>query len=98
MQRRFLLAFLATVLIPTSIRAHNGSVAIAVPLEGIVLDGDLSDWPEDMPQYPIAPEYGDRPQNAQDLQGTFRLGYNEQEKVLYIAVEVEDESTIIDTD
>ncbi len=24
--------------------AHNGAVAIAVPLEGIVVDGDLSDW------------------------------------------------------
>jgi hypothetical protein len=27
--------------------AHNGAVAIAVPVEGIVVDGDLSDWPED---------------------------------------------------
>ena len=24
--------------------AHNGAVAIAVPVEGIVVDGDLSDW------------------------------------------------------
>ncbi len=28
------------------VRAHNGAVAIAVPVEGIVVDGDLSDWPE----------------------------------------------------
>ena len=40
-QRRFILAFLATLLIPTSILAHNGSVAVAVLLEGMVVDGDL---------------------------------------------------------
>ena len=28
--------------------AHNGAVAIAVPVEGIVVDGDLSDWRADM--------------------------------------------------
>ena len=33
--------------------AHNGAVAIAVPVEGIVVDGDLSDWPEGMHVYPI---------------------------------------------
>jgi len=27
--------------------AHNGAVAIAVPVEGIMVDGDLSDWPEE---------------------------------------------------
>jgi len=36
-----------------SVEAHNGKVAIAVPVEGIVVDGDLSDWPEDMRRYPI---------------------------------------------
>ena len=24
--------------------AHNGTVAIALPMEGITVDGDLSDW------------------------------------------------------
>ena len=41
-----------------SVSAHNEAMAIAVPLEGITLDGDLSDWPEGMRRYPIArPEY-----------------------------------------
>ena len=35
--------------------AHNGAVAIAVPVSGIAIDGDLSDWPEDLRRYPIAP-------------------------------------------
>jgi hypothetical protein len=29
-------------------QAHNGAVAIAVPVEGITIDGDFSDWPEGM--------------------------------------------------
>ena len=34
--------------------AHNGALAIAVPVEGIEIDGDFSDWPQDMRRYPIA--------------------------------------------
>ena len=78
--------------------AHNGAVAIAVPVEGITVDGDLSDWPEDMRRYPIAlAEYGDAPTDEADYQGSFRIGFNERENALYIAVEVQDESMVIDT-
>ena len=31
-------------------------MAIAVPVEGITIDGDLSDWPQDMVRYPISIE------------------------------------------
>jgi hypothetical protein len=34
--------------------AHDGSIAIALPVEGITIDGDLSDWPEELPSYPIS--------------------------------------------
>ena len=34
------------------VQAHNGAVAIAVPVEGITVDGDLSDWPEEMVMSP----------------------------------------------
>ena len=37
---------LTVLLLATPLLAHNGDVAIAVPVEGIVVDGDLSDWPE----------------------------------------------------
>ena len=41
------------------VEAHNGKVALGFPVEGIVVDGDLSDWPEEMRRYPILlPEYG----------------------------------------
>jgi len=39
---------LAVLLLAVPLYAHNGAVAIAVPVEGIVVDGDLSDWPEGM--------------------------------------------------
>ena len=82
------------------VEAHNGAVAIAVPVEGIVIDGDLSDWPEGMRRYAIElpePAYGVRPKDEEDFRGSFRIGFNEQEKALYIAVEVQDESVVIDS-
>ena len=79
------------------VSAHNGAMAIAVPVEGITVDGDLSDWPEGMRRYPIELAEGrDAPTDAADYQGAFRIGFNEQENALYIAVEVQDESTVID--
>ena len=80
------------------VSAHNEALAFAVPLEGITLDGDLSDWPEAMRRYPIArPEYGSAPEDSVDFQGSFRIGFNAEEQILYLAVEVQDESTVIDT-
>ena len=77
--------------------ANNGAVAIAVPMEGITIDGDLSDWPADMRRYPIMlPEFGVRPRDTEDFQGFFRIGYNRLENILYFAVEIHDESTVID--
>ena len=94
----YLYIFATALLVPAVSDAHNGAVAIAVPVEGIAVDGDLSDWPEDMSRYSIAlSEHGDRPQDEEDFQGAFRIGYNAQENALYLAVEVEDESTVIDT-
>ena len=76
--------------------AHNGAVAIAIPVEGIVVDGDFSDWPEGMREYSIElPEYREKPVDEEDFRGSFRIGYNEQENALYIAVEVRDESVFI---
>jgi CubicO group peptidase (beta-lactamase class C family) len=89
---------LLTLLFPHPSQAHNGAVAIAVPVEGIVIDGDLSDWPEGMRVYSIKlPEYGVAPRDSLDFKGSFRIGFNGEENALYVAVEVRDDSVIIDT-
>ena len=94
--RWVVLPILFRVVVPA--QAHNGQMAIAVPVEGIAIDGDLSDWPADMTSYPILlPEFGVRPEDEQDFQASFRMGYNERENALYVAVEVQDESIVIDT-
>ena len=101
MKRQFILSVCILLLLlsyPHPTHAHNGAIAIAVPVEGIVVDGDLSDWPEGMTRYPIELcEYGDKPVNEGDFKASFRIGYNSEENSLYIAVEVQDESTVIDT-
>ncbi len=32
-------------LVPVAVSAHNGILATARPIEGIVIDGDAGDWP-----------------------------------------------------
>ena len=44
----------------TQAAAHNGAMAIAVPVAGIEVDGDLSDWPEGMRWYPVVMRHADR--------------------------------------
>ena len=91
-----LIGFLTLSTLPAT--AHNGRVALAFPLEGITVDGDLSDWPSEAVRYPIlSTEYGLPPGNAGDFQGSFRLGYNLATNSLYLAVEVDDESIIAET-
>ena len=78
--------------------SHNGAVAIVFPVDGIVIDGKLDDWPAEGRRYPISlPEYGLGPRNDNDFQGEFRLGFAPDENALYIAVDVRDESAVIDS-
>jgi serine phosphatase RsbU (regulator of sigma subunit) len=96
MKHILLLCTILTLLQPHPSHAHNGAVAIAVPVEGIVVDGDLSDWPEGMTRYEIAlPQEGDPLTGKEDFKASFRVGFNEEENALYIAVEVRDESVVI---
>ena len=78
-------------------RAHSGRVALAPPLRDIVVDGEFTDWPADLESYPILlPEFGSPPVDAADFRAFFRIGFDPRQKVLYLAVEVEDESLVID--
>ena len=75
-------------------------LALALPVTGITVDGDLSDWPRDMPALPIRNEFG--AYGATDTEGTdlgtsadlspsFRVGYDPGRQLLHVAVEVRDD-------
>ena len=78
------------------VAAHNGAVAVAYPVSGITVDGDLADWREGLPRYPITQfEYGVAPQGTNDLEASFRLGWDAGRNALYLGLEVGDESVVV---
>ena len=82
---------------PSRVEAHSGAIAIAPSAPGIVVDGDLSDWPVGTPEMAIAHvEYGDAPTGDDDLSGWLRVAYEESTGRLYIGVRVRDQSLVID--
>ena len=88
------LALLTALAVPA--QGYNAQVAVATPVAGITVDGDLTDWPPALTAYPLRfPEYGEGPRDESDFQGWFCLGYNQAENALYLAVEVEDESVVV---
>ena len=54
-----------------------------MPVEGIVVDGDLSDWPGEMDRYQISVHDEDSLREREsDLRGEFRAGYNREENAM----------------
>ncbi|MED5413611.1 MAG: sugar-binding protein [Candidatus Latescibacterota bacterium] len=77
---------------------HNGAVGLAHPVDGIVIDGNLEDWPSAIPSYPVLnAEYGAAPLDATDLDASVRFAYDPDESALLIAFEVEDDDVQIST-
>ena len=75
-------------------------LALALPISGITVDGDLSDWPRQLPALPIRNEFGAYgPTDTEgtdlatssDLSPSFRVAYDPGEQLLYVAVEVRDD-------
>ncbi|MFT5089523.1 MAG: two-component system sensor histidine kinase ChiS [Planctomycetota bacterium] len=96
--RLYVFASITVLLLATSAQAHNGRIALAAPVGNIVIDGYFDDWPEDLIRHSISQaEYGSPPLNRSDLDASFRIGYDAQANALYLAVEVSDESVVIDT-
>ena len=80
--------------------AYNDAVAIALPVDGIQIDGDLSDWPKDLPVYRIRMNTdaygptdltGTRLDSSADFSPRFRVVYSVQEQLVYVALEVRDD-------
>ena len=95
---RLVALFAAVLLIESSpTYGQNGAVGIAYPAAGITVNGDLSDWPKGLQTYPIGRiEFGDKLGGPNDLKAQFRIAFNSLERALYIAVEVRDDSVVLD--
>jgi hypothetical protein len=103
---RFLLVVsLLLSLAPLRAEAHNGAVAVAVPVSNITVDGDFSDWPDGLKRYaftnPSFVAFGDEIDQGNfrvsrsSIQGSFRVGYSAIENALYVAVEIPDDSVFV---
>ena len=82
----------------------SGRTALAIPLTGIRIDGRLDEWPK-MPVYPIrhnSGAYGETDLQGVDLDTSadfspaFRVGYDLDEQLIYLAVEVHDDHVRVD--
>lgn len=83
---------LVAALFPPCLVRGDPGLALGYPVSGIQIDGDLSDWPEHLPRYPINFRcLGEPPADPQDCSAEFRVGYSEVENALYVALEVQDE-------
>ena len=69
----------------------RSGLALAYPVDGIQIDGDLSDWPQSLPWYSLPFRLLGPPVDPADCSARFRVGYSEEEDTLYVAVEVHDE-------
>lgn len=79
---------------------ESGPTAYAIPLSNIQIDGELDDWPQDMIRYPMRTNLrtrgsgdidGEDLTTSADLSPQFMVGYDPQEHLLYLAVEVRDD-------
>ncbi len=87
---------LALFLAGSAAYGNNGAIAYAPPVDDIIVDGDLSDW-LDVPRLAIERQVGSQPFGAGDFSATFAVAYNLQKQTLYVAVEVIDDSHIVDS-
>ena len=76
-----------------------GETAYAIPLSAITIDGKLDDWPQQMAIYPIdwiSSLYKPTPpEGPDDLTASFRVGYDLEANLLYLAIVVQDEDLVI---
>ena len=77
---------------------YNGKIVLVYPAEGIVVDGDLTDWPDDLEKHPIPLHIsGVPPRDERDFQAHFQIAYNTAENALYVAVEARDDSLVAES-
>ena len=82
----------------------EAATAYAFPVGNITIDGNLDDWPDDFVSYPVLTSfrvYGDTDIDFADLSGSadltpiFRVGYNADDGLVYVAAMVRDENHVV---
>lgn len=95
MKRYIILVFLILMVLNT--KAHNGAHAFAYPINNIIIDGKLDDWATTKTKYSIDRiTHRTKSSNEGDFEANFRVAYNLKLQSIYIALEVHDESLIVD--
>jgi serine phosphatase RsbU (regulator of sigma subunit) len=87
-------------------QSQTGIYAVARPLHDITIDGDLDDWPDGLTSYPVrllansewSSLAGEDLDLSDDLSPSFRLGWEPDEGLLFIALAVTDDSLALGDD
>jgi ligand-binding sensor domain-containing protein/serine phosphatase RsbU (regulator of sigma subunit) len=79
--------------------AHNGAVFLAMPAGEIEIDGDFSDWPEEISWNRLTGNRSGEPvEDEEDFQGRFAVAYSGAENALYVAIEARDQSLVLEAE
>ncbi|MDA0337688.1 MAG: hypothetical protein O2782_21185 [bacterium] len=85
----------------------GGPIALATSVTGIVVDGELSDWPQDMPRVPLRNDFsvygrtdleGVDLRTSDDFSPAMMIGYDDDKDLLYVAVVVRDDQLFMEGD
>ena len=67
-------------------------------MSGVIIDGDLRDWPKDRERIPLVRVSGPVLVEESDFQGAYSVGYDSEKRTLYISVEVKDDDVVSSSD
>jgi len=72
--------------------ASNGAITYAVPATGIVVDGELADWPKNIVKHPLSFTNGSVRLEADNVTTEFMISYDPVAFSIHVALIVQDES------
>ena len=106
MKVRWICAALCGLILSGATGVAQAQIAATV-LRDVVVDGSLDEWPDHLEQYPIRNHSGvygstdidDKDlSESDDLSPSFRVGYDPDENLLYVGVEVRDNDLVVSND
>ncbi|MEM1338761.1 MAG: serine hydrolase domain-containing protein [Bacteroidota bacterium] len=69
------------------------SIAYAFPVQNVIIDGDLSDWPKDIEKYELTLVREYKGDTNKEYDGYYQIGYNKADNSLLIALSIPADST-----